>query len=291
MSPKSVILQSSIIVSVYDDDNALSLILDSLCRQTVNTFEIIISEDGQSTAIKDVLAALSPGRIAINHLTQEDRGFRKTRALNRAIRAARTDHLVFIDGDCLIHPCFVAAHQAVAGPGVAGAGRRMELGEKISGRLRAGELDLAFLSNRLSFFRHAPALLRDRVKNIESGLYSPLLQRLTTNRQLRLVGCNFSCHRDDLLRINGFNEDYQAPGIGEDSDLDWRLERAGVRFKNIKFSAIQYHLHHPKAPRHFPANKEIFKQTRRADQYICTHGLQDMSATEQQTGQERAERS
>ncbi len=114
---------------------------------------------------------------------------------------------------------------------------------------------------------------RDRVKNYESGLYLPFLQRLTIHRHIRILGCNFSAHRRDLELINGFNEDFQAAGTGEDSDIDWRLRRAGVMINNVKFSAIQYHLHHPKNYSTSGDNLAIMEKTQEADKYICTNGL------------------
>ena len=116
-------------------------------------------------------------------------------------------------------------------------------------------------------------LILDRAKNIESGIYSQLLQLLTKNKEIRLLGCNFSCNKQDLLKINGFNEEYQAAGIGEDSDIDWRLTKSGVKIKNIKFSAIQYHLHHPRQYNPSKENEALFKRTKTLNQLVCKKGL------------------
>lgn len=263
---------SSVIISVYRDAVALQCILQALARQTAQNFEIIISEDGRSEAVKQCLQEQNISRPCL-HLTQNDEGFRKNRALNRAVLAAQSDHLIFIDGDCIPHPAFVAAHQYGHCRGHARSGRRLELGEGISRRIREGRLSLQWLNRRHRYLLMAWRLWRDGAKNIESGLYSKTLHRFTRNRPIRLLGCNFSCHRDDLLAINGFNEDYRAPGIGEDSDIDWRLTQSGVAIDNVKFSAIQYHLYHPRMYQPSEENRRIFDLTRKTGQRVCKNGI------------------
>lgn len=269
-------INSSIIVSVYSDQQALQLIFDCLAQQTVNNFEIIISEDGENADIKKVVEANDSIGNPVMHLTQTNAGFRKNIALNRAIMAAQTDHLVFIDGDCLPHPGFIAAHQAFAQQGIACTGRRLELGEKISKRIRDGSFDLTGLTRPLLFIRNSPALQLDYAKNIESGIHSSFLHRLTRNKSIRILGCNLSCHKQDLIKINGFNEDYLAAGIGEDSDIDWRLRASGVAIKNVKFSANQYHLYHKRTYSPSEENQNIYRKTKEANQFICTNGLKKL---------------
>lgn len=87
-------LQSSIVISVYQDEAALRLILDSLIKQTVDNFEIIISEDGQADAIKRCVDDYRESISNLKHISQEDDGFRKTVALNRAIKSCDTDHII-----------------------------------------------------------------------------------------------------------------------------------------------------------------------------------------------------
>jgi hypothetical protein len=43
----------------------------------------------------------------IQHISQEDIGFRKTRILNNSIKIAKGEKIVFIDGDCLLHKHFM----------------------------------------------------------------------------------------------------------------------------------------------------------------------------------------
>ena len=264
---------STIIVSVYKDHVALAMILDSLLQQTVKKFEVIVSEDGECEPIKLCVDSYKQSCLHLMHLTQEDIGFRKNIALNRAINASNTEHLIFIDGDCVLHTSFIEAHQTCSAKGITCTGRRLELGESTSNRLRNKTLSLSCLTNRLSYLLSSYALFKDRAKNLESGIYSKTLAWLIKDKEIRILGCNFSCNKQDLIKINGFNEDYLAPGIGEDSDIDWRLAKSGVTIKNIKFSAIQYHLYHPRAYGLSEDNVRIFEHTRSLDEYYCSNGL------------------
>lgn len=270
-SPRT--LKSSVIVSVYTDYIALDIILSSLKTQTCTNFEVIISEDGQSEAISNCIENHSNSELQLTHLSQEDVGFRKNLCLNKAIKAANAMHLIFIDGDCIPHPRFVEAHQSHAGTCIAATGRRLELGMSISEKIRNDTSNMSSINSRLRFLLSIPALKKDHSKNVGCGVYSKLLQLITVNRKIRLLGSNFSCSKQDLIKINGFNEDYHYPGIGEDSDIDWRLIKAGVRIKNVKFSAIQYHLYHPRTYSPSEENNELFRQTKLSDGYICNHGL------------------
>ncbi len=272
-------LKSTVIISVYTDQVALRLILDNLLCQKINNvksfpFEIIISEDGACNDIKRCVNDYSNSFDCLQHLTQTDSGFRKNIALNRAIKNANTNHLIFIDGDCVPHPHFIAAHQAYAGDGLACSGRRLELGKKYSNKLRSKTYRFHRLTNRILYFLNMLPLVLDKAKNIESGIYSTTLQRITQDNETRLLGCNFSCSKRDLIKVNGFNEDYLAAGTGEDSDIDWRLVKSGVKIKKIKFSAIQYHLYHKRSYGISEKNIALFNDTRLSDSYRCKTGLE-----------------
>lgn len=264
--------KSTIIISVYKDVEALDLILKALADQTTDDFEIIISEDGESQEISDYLETQN-AITKPNHLQQPDIGFRKNRALNRAIIASKTEHIIFIDGDCVPHKDFVRAHQRYLSEGICCTGRRVELGPKITRRLKSGQYSIAKLSNPFLYLLNMPYLYGDGINDYDLGLPLGFLHNFTSHRPIKLVGCNLSCHKKDLVKINGFNEDYKFPGIGEDSDLDWRLKSIGVEIRNIKFSAKQYHLHHERSYGVSEVNQEIYDKTREQDIYYCEHGI------------------
>jgi GT2 family glycosyltransferase len=261
----------TVIVSVYRDTEALACLLHALARQSHPEFRVIVSEDGADAAMARLIAA-SPLASRITHLTQDDRGFRKTRALNRAVAAAETPHLLFIDGDCIPHRRLVESHVRHARPDVVCVGRRIHLGPRYSTRLRADPEFVYALWSRPRYLWLGPSLHRDGIRNYEIGLASEALNRLLGVRSIPIVGCNFSCGRQALEAINGFDEDFEGSGVGEDSDLDWRLRAAGYRLRNIKFAAPVYHLHHPDT-RISPDNYERMKAQRAEGLVVCRNGL------------------
>ena len=78
------------------------------------------------------------------------------------------------------------------------------------------------------------------------------------NRRYRgLLGCNFSLYKQDLIAVNGFDERYEQPSVGEDSDVEFRLGLMGIRVKSMNYMAVQYHLFHPPSARP-EGNLELF---------------------------------
>ena len=105
-------LKCSIIISVYKDTDSLDLILESLINQTIIPNEVIISEDGNSKEMVEYVKVAKDKykKLDIVHLYQEDIGWRKNIALNRAIVASKYEYLIFIDGDCVPFDDFIENH-------------------------------------------------------------------------------------------------------------------------------------------------------------------------------------
>lgn len=265
--------KATLVVSIYKDVAKLRCILDTLAWQSCRDFEILISEDGAADTVAEFLQPYLARLPNLMHLTQEDRGFRKNRALNRAILAAHSDYFIFIDGDCVPHSRFVGAHINQAEPMAVCAGRRVELGPLFSQRLIEQPEFLQSLESPWHYLALSRALHRDAIKNYEFGFVSPLLHHLTRNRPIHIVGSNFSCSRVALEAVNGFNEEFESPGIGEDADLEWRLAAAGYRTKNIKFLAPVYHLHHPRSYVVSERNHRIMAEAQARNLWHCQRGL------------------
>lgn len=265
----------AVIVAVYKDTEALKLILDSLLDQTYPPDEIIITEDGEYAPIAQCLSAYNDKRIL--HLTQEDSGWRKNRALNRAIAASTCDYLIFIDGDCVPHTSFVEYHFTLRQQQHALCGRRSEPGAQFSTKLRNQEMTIKeFFANYVAnFFK----LKKDEVRHYEEGLFFPptsfifgLIHTLS-RKESHMVGCNWSGYKHDLLKINGFDEDFTLPTTGEDTDVERRLRHFGIHMKSCRNAAIMVHLYHKKN-----FNQEISQQTEalmetKKDTFICKNGL------------------
>lgn len=269
-------LKASLIISIYKNIEALGVILESLQRQTEKAFEVIISEDGNDPQVKQFITQHPWQNANAQHLTQEDEGFRKNKTLNRAIQHARTDYLIFIDGDCVPHHRFIENHIRSAAAGFVCSGRRAELGPKLSSIIIKNPQVLPFFTRSIGLLLFSPFAYFDHAKNYEAGLYSELLHGFTKNKPRGIVGCNFSCYKKDLVAINGFNEDYVFPGVGEDSDIEWRLLKRGIRVKNIKFLVPVYHLFHETKYQPSTQNKAILEKTIEQNEVISKNGLRKL---------------
>ena len=135
-------MKATIIISVYKNVRALQLILESLRVQTCKDFDIIISEDGEDASMRQFVEQYD-WFCEYQHLTQPDVGWRKNRALNRAILAAKNEWLIFIDGDCLVHSRFVEMHLRYAAPNRILLGRRVKLLKVMSDKIFNGKIKLS----------------------------------------------------------------------------------------------------------------------------------------------------
>jgi glycosyltransferase involved in cell wall biosynthesis len=266
----------SIIVSVYKDVEALELIIHSLLHQTLYPNEVIISEDGQSIAMKDFIAHLPSLPFPLIHLTQEDDGWQKNRALNRAIVASSSSYLIFIDGDCIPYNTFIEGHATLLEKNHALCGRRSEPGEYFSTMLRNQKMTLQeYVFNYLS---NLFALKNDHVKHYEEGIYlgkKHFIFKLLCliRKDSHLVGCNFSCFKSDMIRINGFDEDFKMPTTGEDSDIERRMRILGIKMKSCRNVANMVHLYHPKIFNADISAKTMAIMQSKGDSPYCYNGL------------------
>jgi len=208
------------------------------------------------------------------HVFHEDRGWRKNIILNKAVAASRADYLVFIDGDCILHPHCLMEHKKHKALNCVIAGRRVYLSEKIS-----ANLDQEMVRRGRLWGKHLLQILieglRDKSRHAENAIYirSPLLRRLLNKKEKGILGSHFSLHKEDILSVNGFDERYLAPGAGEDTDLSVRLRNRGVKIRTLKHIAIQYHLYHKKLPQE-KKNLGILEQTRKEGLVYTPYGIQ-----------------
>ena len=273
-------MKITIIISVYKNVKALELVLDSILNQSTHVDEIIVSEDGESKEMKEFIDSLNIKNLV--HLTQEDLGWRKNIALNNSIRKASSDYLVFIDGDVVLHKRFIEGHLYCAKPKRVCAGKRVELGASYSQKLFNREITVDTLSN--SFIRKIISLHKDNVRHYEDGiyikpqgyLYNKIIQKKFINY---LIGCNFSCYKADIESINGFDEDYKNPAIGEDVDINWRFRADGTEVVSCRNIANVYHLWHKKGfgSTEGEINNIILQVNLEKNQFVCLNGLKKIN--------------
>ena len=87
----------------------------------------------------------------------------------------------------------------------------------------------------------------------------------------RIRGCNYSIFKEDILKVNGFNEEITTWGR-EDSEFVQRLFNSGVKKQHLKFSGIQYHLFHQERA-HNTINDNILQETIFKKNKWCQFGI------------------
>jgi glycosyltransferase involved in cell wall biosynthesis len=267
----------SLIISVYKDVLSLQTVLEGLKFQHHKKYEIVVSEDGESEEMRNFLKGYSHEN-AIVHLTQPDVGWRKNQALNRAIRSCSGDYLIFIDGDCVLHHEFIRNHVRFSGKKKILAGKRVKLGPQFSTLFKEQIHDLPALERRVE--KEKRAMRKDGAKFYEEAFYvnpDGFLSFIPKIRKMhQLKGCNMSCYREDIEAINGFDEDYLLPAIGEDIDLTWRFKGLGFSMVSMRNLAVQYHLYHRENWTDQSENLQLMEKKMGLRQYVCLNGLRKL---------------
>lgn len=265
--------KASVIVAFYNQINYLKLVLAGFERQSYIDFELIIADDGSNDeVVNEITKIKSHYSFPIKHIWHEDNGFRKNKILNEAISISDSDYLIFIDGDCIPHHAFIEGHLNSSEVKTTLTGRRVNLSQRITDLLTEEKVRDGFVERNI--FRLISDGLFGGSVDVEKGLYlkNKYLLKLFNKKSRGLLGCNFSLFKDDLVNINGFDERYESPSIGEDSDVQFRLELSGVKIKSINHAAVQYHLFHTLQQRN-PQNLRLFEETKRDRVYFALLGL------------------
>lgn len=259
-------MRLALVIGTYERPDALRAVLDRVGRQRAAPDEIVIADDGSGAPTRELIAGFArKSPVPVRVVMQPHEGFRLTRLRNLAIAESTADYLVFIDGDMMLHEAFVADHRRHARPGWFTQGVRVRADERLTARLIA---DPGWAPSALT-----PGLgLLRRTYLLRSRGWAKALRR-AANHVIAIKGCNQAFWRDDLLRVNGFNEAIEGWGP-EDKELCARLVHAGVERQSLLFGGIAIHLHHPPASRSaLAANLAVLEDTLRHRRTWCDRGL------------------
>jgi glycosyltransferase involved in cell wall biosynthesis len=266
-------IKTSVIAAFYNNINYLKLVLAGFERQTEKAFELIIADDGSNEGIvKEIETIASNYSFRIKHIWHPDKGFRKNKILNQAILASSSGYLIFIDADCIPHSKFVEEHINENQENIVLTGRRVNLSQKLTNLLTEENVRDGFLE--MNTLRMIEDAIFGKSNYVEKGFYfeNKFLRKLFNKKSRGLLGCNFSLFKKDILAINGFDERYEAPSIGEDSDVQFRLELNGTKVKSVNHIAVQYHLYH-KLQERLQKNLDLFEVVKKSNLAFTAYGL------------------
>jgi hypothetical protein len=204
--------------------------------QTLLPDEILIADDGSKPETKHAIDEIrAKFKLPIRHIWQEDKGFRKTMILNETLRVGTCEYIIQTDGDILLHRHFIQDHIESAKRGYFIRGSRSLISENRTKQL---------LEEKIFQLKWTDLGLSNKFNSI----YNPFLSHIFSlfNNPTSIVGvkgCNFSFWKEDFIRVNGFNNDFNGWGR-EDSEIAVRLINSGIKKRHLKFRAVCFHLHH-----------------------------------------------
>jgi len=270
-------MRVSVIITTYNQPEQLEKVMWGYAAQRDAKFELIVADDGSGPATTDVIDRISSeSGLDVLHVWHEDRGFRKTEILNRAIVGANEDYLVFSDGDCIPRDDFVAAHARLARPGFFLSGGYIKLPKDVSAGIDIDDIRSGRATD--------PALLRARgwhpgrraLRLVRNRAVATLMDHVTPTRRT-WNGHNSSAFRKAILEANGFDLDMGYGGL--DRALGERLVNAGLKGRQVRHRIPCLHLYHERPyadARGWKHNHEIRDRIRRNHETRAMNGIEEL---------------
>jgi len=257
-------MKTSLIIATYNWPEALELVLLSLLKQSRLPDEIIIADDGSTEATKQLIKRYTDKfQCGLHHIWQADKGFQKTKILNKSVAKANGDYIIQIDGDILLHKHFIKDHIHTAKQGTFIHGSRAFLNKETTSKS---------ITNSITNF----SIFTNGISNRLNALYLPFLAGIISSKNKKLKGtrgCNFSFWKKDFVVANGYNEDMKGWGK-EDTELSVRLMNNDLQIYKLKGKAVCYHLHHSISSREgLNINTAILETALKNKIKNCTNGI------------------
>jgi glycosyltransferase involved in cell wall biosynthesis len=235
-------MRISVVLSTYNRAWDLERVLWGYAAQRDRDFQVVVADDGSGPDTAALVCRMRrESGLRLVHVRHDDRGFRKTEILNRAVAAAAGDYLLFSDGDCIPRPDLVAVHRAMARPGRFLSGGYLKLPRALSDAITVDDV----VSGRVWSQRWLRAggwrPGRRALRLLPWAGPARLLDAVTPTAAL-FPGNNASVWREAVERVNGF--DLGAGYGSEDKMLAYRLMNAGLRGVQLRHRAVCLHLDH-----------------------------------------------
>jgi len=266
--------KASVIISTYNKPLWLQKVLWSYEVQTETNFEIIIADDGSTIETKNLIDEFkAKSKLSITHVWQEDKGFRKTKILNKAILETSSEYLIFTDGDCIARKDFVATHLKMQKNNCFLSGGYFKLSESISKLISNETIENQFCFDANWLIKNGLNKTFKANKLTSFGFKAWFLNAFTPTKAT-FDGMNVSGWKQDILAVNGFDERMEYGG--EDRELGERLMNHGIKFIQARYSVICLHLYHerPYAKKtKIEENKRLRKKTKQSKSKYTKHGI------------------
>ncbi|EOR93989.1 Putative two-domain glycosyltransferase [Arcticibacter svalbardensis MN12-7] len=229
-------IKTSLIISTYNWPEALSLCLLSVSKQSIMPDEVIIADDGSTwETLALVEKYIKDFPVPLRYVWQEDEGFQLAKIRNKAIAQAQHEYIIQIDGDLTLHKHFIKDHIELSQKGAFITGSRVLMDKS--------RTEVVMKNNQTQTGLLLPGLKNHTNRMRIKFLRDYFADRYKQGDNLYLRGCNMAFWKSDLIKVNGYNEDFCGWGK-EDNEIAVRLINSGIKKRAIKFGGVVFHMYH-----------------------------------------------
>ena len=265
---------TELVIATFQKPRYLATVLQSLRKQQCLPNGICIADDGSDRNTENVIRNFQYANpsLKIRHLWHENQGFRKNLILNDAVYSSQADYIIFIDDDCVMHPCFISSHLKRAKEGHFATGSVIRLAKCFS--------DKILERREISWSKQGlpegwrPRSISEKLKSMPFDYrVMGVLDSLSPVR-CSWAGGNASTFRDHILKVNGFDTE-MAYG-GEDKEFGARLINLGIKGGHLRYTARRYHLDRERGyvnRSQLHKNRAILEQTRSSKKIFTNNGI------------------
>ena len=272
-------LKISVIISVYNKLEQLKNILLALNNQIELPFEVVIADDGSSEILEEKIGdIISKLKYTLKHVYQEDKGFRLASSRNNGLNFSSGDYILFIDQDILFDEYFLKdIKENIKKDEVLKINalfldeeRTKKINDKI---IKNDNFDYKYVESELKKedYKYIEELnKKDKRRNFWYNLH-------LKKRGAKIVGLGIGCFKEDILKINGFDERYEGWGC-EDDDLGNRFYALGLKVGVFNFNNLIVHMWHKSSSNksgndgYYRARKKVILSKK---EYICEFGCKN----------------
>ncbi len=265
-------MKIGVVISTYNNPKWLEKTLSGYLYQTRPADEIIVADDGSKDETR-LLVESFRDRLPIRHVWHEDKGWRKWRILNAAIKASTADYLIFTDQDCIPRKDFVAVHESCAEEGYFLSGGYFRLPADISEMITGDDIASGVIFNYKWLKSKGFKWNFKCTKLSGCKAFTTFMNHITTTKAT-WNGMNSSTWRKYFIAANGFNNTMLYGGA--DREFGERLFNMGLKSKQIRYSAITLHLYHNRPYRNQEAwdyNNAVRRQTKKNKTVVTESGI------------------
>lgn len=229
-----------VVISTYNNPRWLERAFWGLMNQSHPANEIIVADDGSGPETQQLIDRYSEF-LPLKHVWHEDDGFRKTMILNKAVRAAESEYLIFMDQDLIARRDFISQHCRHARKRRFVSGGAIRMPREVSDRITREDIENCNVFDTAWLAKQGMSWNWKMSKMWKPAWICWIMNHITTAKAT-WNGGNASTWKSEIDATGGFNEEMRYGA--EDREFGTRLERRGVKGIQLRYGAVVMHLWH-----------------------------------------------